>query len=166
MSSSIANYSPERVTIVLALMHTVTGYASGSFVSIEKTSPTFSVRESSDGVVSRTLNPSKLYVVRLTLAQSSDSNSVLSWMHNADRITKGRAKFPLTIKDSSGSSVMFSAEAWITRIPVAGFSDGVETREWEITCAVATNFIGGNYDNTDVLDDFLSIGGGLLGGVL
>lgn len=163
MENRLANYSPERVNIVIGAIHTVTGFSDGSFVTIEKVSPTFTVKESADGVVSRTMNPSSLYTVRLTLAQSSDSNEVLSWMHNADLITKGRAKFPMTIKDASGNSVMFSAEAWIATVPPTTYSNNIEVREWEIVCADAVNHVGGNYSQSGFLEDVVAVGGGLVG---
>lgn len=166
MNTKLANYSPERVNVVLALMHTVSGFVDGSFITIEKDSPTFTVRESADGVVSRTMNSSMLYTVRLTLAQYAESNEVLSWMHNADLITKGRAKFPMTIKDASGGSTMFAAEAWISTVPTTSFSTGVETREWEIKCATSVNFVAGNYNEDGVLADFMKLGAGMVGGVL
>lgn len=166
MINKLANYSPEDVVILLAGIHKVTGFADGTFVSIDKFSPTFTVKESTDGFVTRSLRASNLYTVRLTLNQASDSNNVLSLFHNADKITRGRAKFPIIIKDGSGSSVMFSAEAWISSVPSAQFSTSIEVREWEITCAAAANNIGGNYSESTIVEDILSVGGGLLGGVL
>jgi len=166
MSKKLANYSPESVIILVAGLHTVTGYAEGSFISIEKVTPTSSARESADGVVSRVIRNSSLYNVRLTLAQSSDSNGVLSIFHNVDRLTNGRAKFPFIMKDKRGSSVMFAAEAWISSVPESTFSSGVEGRTWEIVCAGATNNVGGNYDESSIVEDVLGVGAGLLGGVL
>lgn len=166
MSTELANYSPEDVIIVIAGLHTITGFAADSIVRIEKVTKTFTASESSDGQVSRTLRASRLYMVTLTLAQSSESNEVLSWAHNADRITSGRAKFPLLIRDKSGSSVMFSSEAWVTGVPTSQFSTSIETREWEIACAVAASHVGGNYGESSLLGDIAAIGGGLLGSVL
>jgi hypothetical protein len=166
LSTKLANYSPEDVIIVLAGLHTISGYAADSIVRIEKATKTFTASESSDGVVSRTLRASNLYMVTITLAQSSESNEVLSWMHNADKITGGRAKFTILIRDKSGSSVMFSSEAWITGVPSTQFSTSIENRDWEIACAGAANHIGGNYDESSLLEDIVSVGGGLLGSVL
>ena len=166
MDTRLAQYSPEDVIIAIAMMHTISGYVAGSFVSIEKATPTFTERETADGVVSRVLNPSKLYVLRLTLAQHAESNQVLSWIHNADRITGGRAKFPLTLKDKNGSSVLFAAEAWIRTVPNSSFSEGIESRVWEIVCAGAVNHVGSNYGDSSLLDDFVSLGGGLLGSIV
>ena len=140
MDTRLAHYSPEDVVIVVALMHTISGYVAGSFVSIEKATATFTERESSDGVVSRVLNPSKMYTLRLTLAQHSESNQILSWAHNADRITGGRAKFPLTLKDKNGSSVFFASEAWVRSVPNSVFSDGVDARDDVLVLVFYTSF--------------------------
>lgn len=167
MSDALGNYSPADVTVVVALMHTVTGFVDGSFLTISKSTPTFTAKESADGIVTRTMSNSSMYQITLSLAQSSESNTVLSWMHNLDKVSKGSAMFPLLIKDRSGSSVMFAGEAWIESIPTSTFSTGIEAREWVISCATAASHVGDNYGGeSGILEDVLSVGGGMLGSVL
>lgn len=160
----LATYRPEDVLVIIAGFQ-MTGFVSGTFLSISKPNSTFSSRESADGVVARTQSNSKLYTVTLTLANTSDSNQLLSYMSRLDELTK-IAKFPIAIKDMSGQSVLFSPEAWVDNTPDSNFSDSIEDRSWSITCANCVYNAGGNYEESGILQDVLNIGSGYSGGVV
>jgi len=165
MSKTLARYSPEDVTVILAGFYTVSGFSAGTFVSINKYSPVFTERQSADGHVSRTHTKSDLYKVNISLASTSDSNQVLTYMSRLDELTF-RAKFPVIIKDQLGSSLFFASQCWIESVPSADYSEDVDTREWAICCYGGAFNVGGNYEPSSEMEDILNIGSGIIGGVV
>ena len=76
-------------------------------------------------------SPDNTYKVKLTLLQTSDSNSYFSGMVDLDRDT-GNGLFPILIKDLKGGLVFSTEAAWcVKKAPV---TRGKETnnREWEL----------------------------------
>lgn len=165
MSERIAHYSPEDITVLIGGLYQVSGFVAGSFVSISKARPVFVEKESADGYVTRTNGSSKFFRVTLTLSSVSDSNQVLSYLSRLDEITNS-AKFPIIIKDQLGSSLFFGTDCWISSVPNLTFSENIDSREWVISCADSVMNVGGNYDDSQLPEDILNIGAGLLSGVV
>lgn len=161
----LATYSPEDVNIVIASALTVSGFVDGTFVSISKDFQTFTTSESSDGVPTRSHSNSQLYTLTLTLASTSVSNQPLTYLHRLDEITM-MGKFPLIVKDTRGGTLFFSSSSWIEGVPDTDFSTNIDSRQWTIKCANAVLNIGGNEDETGVIQDIINIGGGLLGNLI
>lgn len=102
MSSKIKTYNPKEV-IVTCGTHIVTGYADDSFISIEPNGDGITKKTGCDGEIARSISPDNTYKVKLTLLQTSDSNSYFSGMVDLDRDT-GNGLFPILIKDLKGRS--------------------------------------------------------------
>jgi hypothetical protein len=143
--SSLRSYSPSDVTITVAGLYSVTGYAEGTFVKITKDTQQISTIRAMDGTVSRIKSPDTGWKIELTLAQSSSGNDILSTLWNVDKVT-GMGKFPLMIKDGSGSTMFMAASAWIEDIPDIVFSNQLETRTWGFRATDVIANIGGNGD--------------------
>ncbi len=141
----ILHYSPQDVTISIAGMYLLDGYADGTFVDIFKEVKPFTSAKSMDGGRARVYNKDSGYQVELTLAQSSQSNDILSAIYNIDVATQ-IGKFPLFIKDNRGSTTFMALTAWVEDIPRVTFSNGMETRTWVIGCTQASLNVGGNSD--------------------
>lgn len=161
----LGHYSPEDVTVLFSGVHQLSGFVDGTFVSISKDNPTFTVHETADGVVGRRYNKSSVYTVNLILASTSESNQVLTYAAKLDELTQ-MGKFPLIIKDQSGSSLFFSLTSWIETTPDADFSVDIESRSWSIKCAQATFNVGGNESPSGMGEDVLNAALGLSGGFL
>lgn len=160
--AELAHYSPEDITVLFSGVHQLSGFADGTFVSITKDNPTYTTHESSDGVVSRKYNSSKVYTVKLTLANTSESNQVLTYAAALDAATQ-MGKFPLIIKDQLGSSLFFSLTSWIETLPDSSFSTSITGREWTIKCAQAVFNLGGNDSPQSLSQDALNVALGLAG---
>jgi hypothetical protein len=158
---AVALYSPKDVFISLAGLHTISGYADGTFVRITKDMKPFSKVRAMDGEMARMYNEDEGFRVEITVAQSSGSNNILSAIYNVDAATQ-MGKFPLLIKDSKGQTSFFAATAWIEQIPEVTFSNQLETRTWTFGCSGAAITIGGNGD-TNLLEDALLVGSAGLG---
>lgn len=141
--ASLKHYAPSDVTITIAAFHSVSGYADGTFVSIKKDTQQMGTIRAMDGTMSRIKSPDTGWKVELTLAQTSDTNDVLSILWNADKLT-GLGKFPLFIKDGNGSTMFMAASAWVESVPDVVFSNQMETRTWTLSCTDVVANIGGN----------------------
>lgn len=152
---SINTYSPKDVLVSVAGMHTVTGYADGTFVRIKKDGRPFRKQRSMSGEQARIYEEDQGFTVELTLMQSSSSNNILSMLYNIDIATR-MGKFPLIIKDGRGSTTFVSLTTWIEQIPDVTFGSTLSTNTWVFGCSDAIINIGGN-DDTSLVEDALMI---------
>lgn len=148
-SNFIGNYLPDDFTIVLSkgdFVHKITGFADGTFVSMDRLVPTSEpyqgVGDNAFGRVKRRVTAMN---VTITLHQYSPSNSVLQQLQTADSYTPGNEwVFNCTMKDLSGQTVVSSNNAIIAAPANASFSSTTETRDWNIYMFGSDLFIGGN----------------------
>jgi hypothetical protein len=153
--ADLNTYSPKDVIISIAGLHTVQGYADGTFVRVTKEMKPFTKVRAMDGEQSRMYSDDDGYKVELTIMQSSSTNNILSMLYNIDTATR-IGKFPLFIKDSLGQSSFMAGTAWIEEIPQLTFGNGMETRTWVFGCSDAIITFGGN-DSTSLVEDALLV---------
>jgi hypothetical protein len=149
-SNYIGNYCPDDFTIVISkddFVHTVSGFADGTFVSMNRLVPSSTPyqgvgRSNSFGRVKRAVTG---MTVDVTLHQYSPSNTVLQQLQIADaEVTDNSWVFSVTIKDLSGQTVASSNSAIIAAPPAVEFSSDTSTRDWQIYLFGSDLFIGGN----------------------
>ena len=154
--ATLFNYIPEAVQCLVAGFIPITGFVDGTFITIDKDEmPYVSVRMP-DGTMARKYNNSQTYTITITLHNGAESNNLLTKMWQVDEITQ-RGKFPLLIKDQSGSDLFFSTESWIEFIPSLAKSNSIDARTWIIKSAFAVMNVGGNEDQSDLLQDITNI---------
>ena len=156
MASRLNLYSPSDVIVSVAGMHTITGYADGTFIRIIKEAKPFEKQRAMDGEVSRIYNDDNVYRVELSIMQSSGSNNVLGMLYNIDLATR-IGKFPLFIKDTRGQTSFISATTWIEQPPDVVFSNDLQVWTWTFGCTDATMVYGSNED-TGLLEQALMVG--------
>lgn len=148
-SNFIGNYLPDDFTVVLSkgdFVHKITGFADGSFISMDRLVPTSEpyqgVGDSAFGRVKRRVTAMN---VTITLHQYSPSNTVLQQLQIADSNTPGNEwVFNCTMRDLSGQTVVSTNSAIIAAPANATFSSTTETRDWTIYMFGSDLFIGGN----------------------
>lgn len=148
----VSTYSPEDVIILLAGVIPVDGYTDGTFISIKKNTSIYSTSTSADGIVTRQYNDDQTYTITLTLANYSSSNDILTKLYQVDLITH-RAKFPILMKDTSGSSLFAATTCWVESIPELSFSNEIGSRTWTIYACQGVINIGGNDDASGLIED-------------
>lgn len=153
--NGLNTYSPTDVLVSLAGMHTVTGYSDGTFIEIKKQGKPFETQRAMGGDISRIYHEDKGFEVKLTLMQSSITNNILSMLYNVDLATR-MGKFPLIIKDGSGSTTFVSLTTWIEDLPEVKFANTLSTYTWTFGCSDAMISIGGN-DSTSAVEDALML---------
>ena len=153
-------YSPSDVTVSIAGIHVVSGFADDTFVSISKDISPFQIQRAMNGDVARLYNHDEGFRMELTLAQSSATNNILSALYNIDAATR-IGKFPVFVTDGRGSTEFFALTAWVDRLPDVSFGQALSTRTWIIQCTQAAMTVGGNTDQT-ALEQALDFGVSLL----
>lgn len=146
----IGNYSPDDFSIILSkgdFVHKVTGFADGTFISMERLVPTSEPYQGvGDNSMARTKRRVTSMNVTISLHQASPSNYVLQKLQDADAQDplSNEWVFNCTIKDLSGQTIMSTANAIIMAPATADFSSTIETRDWGIFMFGSNLQLGGN----------------------
>lgn len=139
---AIETFDPKQLLISIGGVP-MQGLADGTFISIERQEDAYTAVSGADGQVARVKSNNAIGTLTLTLMQTSSSNQVLSAFALADQRNNG-GTFPVLIKDLQGTTLIFSAEGWIQRMPTIEYSKDMSNREWIITLSELTYNIGGN----------------------
>ena len=153
--AELAHYSPEDVSILVAGFIPITGLVSGTFLSISKNLQPFTTQRTTDGQVARLRNNDQTYTITMTLHSASESNEVMDKLWKFDELLL-KGKFPLLIKDTTGSSLFFSATTWIESVPTLQFAETITERVWVLRSSQAGINFGGNADASSVLEDLFN----------
>lgn len=139
---SLSTFDPKSVLVSIggAVM---SGFADGEFLSITADNQQFSKVVGADGFTTRVKSNNYNGTLTLTLSQSSPSNDILSGFLNLDRISN-LGVVPILIKDMSGTTTLFSAQAWIQQFPDVSYSNEISNRAWTFDLVDIDIFIGGN----------------------
>jgi hypothetical protein len=140
----VRTYDPKRCLVVIGGVP-MGGFADGTFVSVERTSDTFTKVSGADGIVSRSKTNDRSGTLTLTLAQTSPSNDVLTGFARNDELTN-TGIVPVTVKDLSGRSTYVAAFGWVKKPPTGEFGKEIADREWALDLADLDVFTGGNAD--------------------
>ena len=130
--SDVRTYASDRVAVTFGV-HSLKGMADG-----------ITSQAGADGEVARSMSADKRCKVTVTLQQTSQSNTVLSALHDADIASGGGAPLPLLIKDLRGDTLFMASAAWIVKKPNSEFGKEAGSREWVFETAKAVYSVGGN----------------------
>lgn len=150
-------YSPTDVKITLAGV-SIEGFSSDNVVSISRESPLHSQKMAMDGSVCITRQRYSPWKVKISLAQSSESNDFLSGLVKLiqENDIPIMEYLPLIIKDNSGTSFFFAKDVWVSELPTFDYGQSLNTREWELTCNDVEYNIGGNSDDLSTVTQLLA----------
>ena len=126
----VTTYNPKKITCALG-SHIVTGYADDSFITIESASDGTSYVVGADGEIARSIDPSSVYTLKLSLLQNSETNNFLQRMYDKDK-TEGTGTFSVNNNDIIGKEKFVGATAWVTKPASWGRGKSQTNREWEI----------------------------------
>jgi hypothetical protein len=140
MNQGVQTYDPKRVSIALG-SHVVSGYAEGSFVTIEPGGDGTSKTVGADGEVVRSIDPDNTSTVTITLLQTSRTVKFAQDQYDRDQ-ANGNGMFPVLVRDNRGGLVFSAAQAWVTNRPSREFAKEAGEREIVIETGVAV--WGGN----------------------
>lgn len=155
---TLANYSPESVSC-LAFGIPLNGFSDGTFINISKDKVAYGSTETTDGQVARIYTNSQTYTISLTFHRGSTSNDILTKLWQLDELSQV-GKFPLFIKDLSGTDLFFSTSTWIEGVPNMVQSTNFDTRTWILKSSQAVINIGSNQDASGILQDLINLASG------
>lgn len=135
-------YDPSQLQIIVGGFQ-ISGFADGSFVTVARNADAFALYMGTDGEGTRAKSNNKSGRITFTLAQSSDSNAILSGIAAADELANSGV-IPVLVKDGSGISLYAAETAWIVKYPDSEFGREVGTREWILETDSLAVFVGGN----------------------
>lgn len=135
-------YIPQEVSVIVG-GNIISGFADGTFVTVERDEDAFTYVPSTSGGGTRTKNANKAGKVTITLQQSSESNSILSDLAKADE-KDGSGVVAIMIRDNSGESLHSSDAAYISKMPQAQFAKELQNLEWVFQCEDLSMYAGGN----------------------
>lgn len=123
-------YNPKKVTIALG-SHIASGLADDSFITIEPAGDGTSYVVGADGEIARSIDPSSVFTVKLSLLQASATNSYLQKMFDKDQ-SDGSGTFNVSIADLLGNEKFTGSVAWVTKPASWARGKAQGNREWEI----------------------------------
>lgn len=140
---AVRDYDPGAVTLAWDGLD-INGFAEGTFISFAMDTDAFTKVVGAQGDMTRVRVRNRGSRITFTLLQTSPDNDTLSLRHNRD--IKGTAqKGPCTLKDNLGNTLIQAENAWLVKMPDAGFSaDGDEGREWMLDLGETEATIGGS----------------------
>ena len=146
--TNVRTYDPKKIVGTWGAI-IFSGYADGTFITIERNGDLFEKRKGADGSVDRINKNANDFSATLNLMQTSLINDLLSAVMITDGLTN-LGIFPLTIKDLRGNTLFFAAQAWIAKDPDDEEGDSLAGREWRFDTGPAEKFTGGNFVGTNI----------------
>ena len=128
--SKVTTYNPKKITCALG-RHMVSGYADDSFITIEPAGDGTSYVVGADGEIARSIDPSSVFTVKLSLLQASSTNGYLQKMYDKDK-KEGTGTFSVNIADLLGNEKFVGGVAWVTKPASLARGKAQGNREWEI----------------------------------
>lgn len=132
----VTTYNPKKVTCSLG-NHIVTGFADDSFITVEPAGDGTSYTVGADGEIVRSIDPSKVYTVKIALLQTSRSNAYLQKMYDKDQ-KDGTGTFSVNLNDLLGVEKFTGGVAWVTKPASWARGKAQGNREWEIVVGEGT----------------------------
>lgn len=129
MANFLGTYDPEKVQIQMNFTD-ITGFASGSMVTVTRNEDRFNNAVGTKGDVSRAYNRNNTYTIKISLQQTSPSNQLFNRWMNAEEYGGIPPVLSFRILDPASYEQVFSAACWLQTEPERSFSNEVETREW------------------------------------
>jgi len=142
MAGSVYTYNPAEVAVIVGGV-ALSGFAEDSIVSVSRDVQAYEKVTGADGRTSRARNPNKAGTITISLQHSSPSNDVLQAVALLDEASDAGV-VPVIVRDGSGTSVHFTASAWVQKVPDSVRGTGISTVEWVLDCAEIDMFVGGN----------------------
>jgi len=149
---TVNSYSPKDIQLVIA-GYTITGWER---ITIARSVKGFTAIRGIRGKNTRVKNTDTSATITFPVLQTSQSNEVLSSIHEQD-LEYSTGRISVILKDKSGKSVFSSDEAYLTSYPVTTFSGQFEFRTWELFLQKTGSYtLAGNARaSTNLLDGLL-----------
>lgn len=137
------NYCAEDLVVNIAGIPFTAGWGPNDMISISEIGDGISESEGIGREVTLARSRSKRAEVKLTLAQSTPLNVVLTELYDAMK-SGGGSSFPVVFYDPNGTTNVTASKAYINKRADAGFGKGADgTRQWTIRTGQCASFVIG-----------------------
>jgi len=137
-------YDPQAVAISFAGF-TMQGFGPDTFVECTPLSKTFIDEVGVDGEVTRSKSSDRRVRVKVSLAQTSATNALMSNQLTLDeKAPNGAGVSQFRMADLQGGTFVQGPQAWIEGWPVTTMGKSGKMREWTILIGECDQFQGGN----------------------
>lgn len=121
----VNTYDPLDVNVVVN-GSILTGFADGTYVTVERDEEGYTPHVGAKGEVSRARNANKMGKITVNLSQDSPSNSLLS------KLANGKDMFSASVVDQNFGSTSGGNDCWIEKPTNLEFGKEISEREWII----------------------------------
>ncbi len=128
MADPIRTYSAADLLIIFG-EDRITGFGPDDFCEVTRNEPTWVMQIGADGVATRAKSSNKSGSIKMTIAQASPANDILSAIAKIDELTGDGIK-PLLVKDNLGTSLHSAQTAFLEKPADATYGREAGTREW------------------------------------
>lgn len=135
-------YDPKRVIVTVG-GSPILGFASGTFIEVERSEDAVNLMVGTQGEYAWALNRNKSGTITLTLMHTAQSNDILSAMARAGELT-GLGGRPLSVNDTNGRTLVSAPEVWVQKLPNLEYGNEVGNREWVLIAGDLDIAVGGN----------------------
>lgn len=150
----ITTYDPEGVLLTLG-QQILVGWNS---ISVTRTRPAFTTIYGIKGKHTRTVSYDTSAVMKITLPFSSEWNSYFSDIVATD-IARGTGRCEVTLKDTGGTSLFVTDQAFITGYADVVFDATITERVWTIQCLTTSSYkVGSTTSPTSSILDAINSG--------
>lgn len=115
MAGPLRNYCPDFVDVVFMGI-TITGFAEGTFIEVEREVDTFTKKVGSLGDTARTRSLNKSGKITITVMDTHPVNEALANVISQDE-EDGKTYGAFSLKDRSGKSEVRATDTWCMRVP-------------------------------------------------
>jgi len=140
---AVKTYDPKDIIIIFGPLLINSGFADGTFVSVNRANPMWTRQIGSDGEGARSKSNDKSGDIAFTLMQTSSQNQGLSTLAQLDELGNAGA-FPLMIKDANGNTLYTAETAWVTKFADSEYAREAGNRTWELQTDILVVNIAGN----------------------
>lgn len=129
---AVQTYSPGDTALIIG-GNLITGFADGTFITVEREVDAMTKIVGADGEVSRTRSANYSGMLTLTLKQTSDANRILGTYLLQDE-EDGSGIFDVLLTDNLGNK-LFASEGWCRKGANHELGAEQSNREWTIDMA-------------------------------
>lgn len=132
--TDLKTYDPSKVNLIVGGFQ-ITGFAQGTMIELTPAADWFNDDFGVDGEPARWANANPYNDLRIYLMHTSNSNLILSNLHNADRLSQVGV-VPVYLEDDSREGGLLekaryvSARGWIKAPAAVQFGSGPGVRQW------------------------------------
>lgn len=140
--AELHTYDPREIKAAFKNIE-IRGFAKGTFISVKRSSPTWSMQVSADGEVTRVRSRDKTGTIQFTLVAGSACNKQLALVMKSDEQNADGIGV-VSVRDQNGNDKHISEKAWLVQPPEVDYAEDAGVRVWMIQCTDLDTFSGGS----------------------